>query len=152
MRAPQHAGIALFRKSLRRGTYGTRPPRRLGNHSKIREIQHARPLRHPQLRWSRRRGPARHRRKPLHPDIRVLHHDFVQHRRHIVRLVSDITHEMRYAFSPAPPPALPASPKTTFHCTNRAGGLVTASPAPSWYGPDPALQFFSGLDVFPDRT
>src|ERR1700722_14229989 len=59
---------------------------------------------------------------------------------------------MRADFSAAPLPALPASAKTTFHCTNRAGGQLTASPEPFLYGPDHALQFFSGLDVFPDST
>ena len=90
MRAPQYAGISLFAEALRRRTRRARMRRRIRGHSKIREIRHAGPLRHAQLHRRRRCRSAWNRRKSLHPDVRILHHDFVQHRRHIVRLVSDI--------------------------------------------------------------
>ena len=44
------------------------------------------------------------------------------------------------------------SRKTAFHCTNRAGGQVTASPAEILYGPAHALQLSSGVEVLPERT
>ena len=47
---------------------------------------------------------------------------------------------------------LSVSRKTAFHWINRAGGQVTASLEMFLYGPDHALQFFSGLDVFPERA
>ena len=83
-------------------------------------------------------GRLRRRENPWTRTPGILNHDVVHHRRDILRLVGQAHPGNAGRIT------LVRLEKTAFHCTNRAGGQVTASPATSCVRARPGAPVFLG--------